>query len=233
MPSGDPLTAATDSIVDKVYLRIRDMAIDYEFKPGERLNEVALAKTLGVSRTPLREALNRLSIEGLLRFLPGKGFFCRDLDVQEVFELYELRKALEIAALRLALERADETQIGEAMAFLATTGPEAGERPVSELVALDEAFHERLVAMAGNGEMLRVLRNVHARIRFVRWIDMARGERPASQQEHQQLLQALAERNEAAAVAILERHIGRRLDQITAAIREGYARIYMPVRTQS
>jgi len=222
------LSAVSDSIVEKVYLRIRDMAIDFDFKPGERLNEVALAKELGVSRTPLREALNRLSIEGLLRFLPGKGFFCRDLDVQEIFALYELRKSLEVAALRLAIQRAADTDIADALAFLDTTGPEAGERTVAELVELDEAFHERLVAMSGNAEMLRVLKNVNARIRFVRWIDMNRGDRPASQREHHRLLEALQARNEADCVAILEQHIDRRMDQITSAIREGYAHIYMP-----
>ena len=66
----------TDSTVDKLYDQLASMAIGYAFKPGERLNEVALARQLGVSRTPLREALNRLVVEKLLRFLPGKGFFC-------------------------------------------------------------------------------------------------------------------------------------------------------------
>lgn len=222
------MSDASDSTVEKVYLRIRDMAIDFDFKPGERLNEVALAKELGVSRTPLREALNRLSIEGLLRFIPGKGFFCRDLEVHEIFSLYELRKSLEVAALRLAIQRAADADIQDALAFLDSTGPEAGERSVAELVELDEAFHERLVAMSGNAEMLRVLKNVNARIRFVRWIDMNRGDRPASQREHHRLLEALAARNETEGVAILEQHIDRRMDQITSAIREGYAHIYMP-----
>ncbi|MEN4918977.1 GntR family transcriptional regulator [Achromobacter spanius] len=222
------MSAASDSIVEKVYLRIRDMAIDFEFKPGERLNEVALSKELGVSRTPLREALNRLSIEGLLRFLPGKGFFCRDLDVQEIFALYELRKSLEVAALRLAIQRASDTDIRDALAFLDSTGPEAGERSVAEMVQLDEGFHERIVAMSGNAEMLRVLKNVNARIRFVRWIDMNRGDRPASQRDHHRLLEALQARDETEGVAILERHIDRRMEQITSAIREGYAQIYMP-----
>ena len=68
---------ASDSIVDRVYEQLKAMAVSYEFKPGERLNEGELAKRLGVSRTPLREALNRLNTEGFLRFTPGKGFFCR------------------------------------------------------------------------------------------------------------------------------------------------------------
>jgi len=224
--SQDP-TPPADSTVVKVYEQLRSMAISYVFKPGERLNEVVLAKQLGVSRTPLREALGRLSIEKLLRFVPGKGFFCRDLDVNEVFDLYELRKALEISAVRLAVVRASDGDIQELKAFLEQTGPDAGTRPSAELVELDEFFHERLMALSGNDEMLHVLRSVNARIRFVRWIDMAQADRPASQREHRAVIDAVGARDGDAAVAVLEKHIDRRLDRITAAIREGYAHIYM------
>ncbi|WP_369721563.1 GntR family transcriptional regulator [Bradyrhizobium sp. LLZ17] len=99
------LELPSDSIVDRVYEQLKAMAVSYEFKPGERLNEGELAKRLGVSRTPLREALNRLNTEGFLRFTPGKGFFCRELDAHEIFDLYELRKSIEVASIRLAIKR--------------------------------------------------------------------------------------------------------------------------------
>src|ERR1700752_1900901 len=92
---------ASDSIVDRVYEHLKAMAVSYEFKPGERLTEGELARHLGLSRTPLREALNRLNTEGFLRFTPGKGFFCRELDAHEIFDLYELRKSIEVASVRL------------------------------------------------------------------------------------------------------------------------------------
>src|SRR5579872_4149946 len=81
--------------------------------------------------------------------------------------------------------------------------------------------------MSGNAEMLRVLSNVNARIRFVRWIDMNPAQRPATQKEHRAVLDALRQKDEAEAICILERHITRRLDQITSAIRAGIAHIYM------
>ncbi|HSG95230.1 MAG TPA: GntR family transcriptional regulator, partial [Afifellaceae bacterium] len=65
------------------------MAVEYRFKPGERLNESDLSKGLGVSRTPLREALNRLVAEGYLAFRPGQGFFCRGLSPSDLFDLYD------------------------------------------------------------------------------------------------------------------------------------------------
>jgi DNA-binding GntR family transcriptional regulator len=217
----------SDSVVDRVYEQLKAMAISYEFKPGERLNEGDIAKRLGVSRTPLREALNRLNTEGFLRFAPGKGFFCRELDAHEIFDLYELRKSLEVAAARLAIRRAKDADIDALLGFLDATGPDPGERTAVELVELDEAFHERLMAMSNNAEMLRVLRNVNARIRFVRWIDMDRLNRSNTQAEHRAAVLAVKARDEEACISVLEKHIDRRLDQITSAIKEGYAHIYM------
>ena len=222
----------SDSVVDRVYEQLKAMTVSYQLKPGERLNEGELAKRLGVSRTPLREALNRLNTEGFLRSSPGKGFFCRELNAHEIFDLYELRKSIEVAAVRLAVKRAKDEDIAALLAFLDATGPDPGERSSVELVRLDETFHERLMTMSGNTEMLRVLRNVNARIRFVRWIDMDRINRTSTQAEHRAVLQALQARDERACVSVLERHIDRRLDTITSAIKEGYAQIYMPaVRT--
>lgn len=217
----------SDSVVDRLYEQLKAMSVSYEFKPGERLNEGELAKRLGVSRTPLREALNRLNTEGFLRFTPGRGFFCRELDAHEIFDLYELRKSIEVASVRLALKRAKDEDIDALLAFLDATGPDPGERSSVELVALDETFHERLMAMSDNAEMLRVLRNVNARIRFVRWIDMDRINRTNTQAEHRAVVVALKARDEATCTSVLEKHIDRRLDTITAAIKEGYAQIYM------
>lgn len=225
---GKNVENSSDSVVDRVYEQLKAMAVSYEFKPGERLNEGDIARRLGVSRTPLREALNRLNTEGFLRFAPGKGFFCRELDAHEIFDLYELRKSIEVAAVRLAIRRAKDDDIDALIAFLDATGPDPGERTAVEQVELDETFHERLMAMSNNAEMLRVLRNVNARIRFVRWIDMDRINRSASQGEHRAVAVGLKARDEAACVSVLEKHIDRRLDQITSAIKEGYAQIYMP-----
>ena len=71
------------NVVAKAYKGLRDKAISFEFKPGERINESALTRELGISRTPLREALNRLVAEGFLRSSPGEGFYCRKLQTRD------------------------------------------------------------------------------------------------------------------------------------------------------
>ncbi len=216
-----------NSIVDRVYGELKAMAMNYVLKPGERLNEIELSKQLGVSRTPLREALNRLNAEGFLQFMPGRGFYCRELNAKEIFDLFELRKAVETSAIRLSINRAKDEDIQALQKFLDETGPEAGSRTTRELIGLDETFHERLMKMSENAEMLRVLRNVNERIQFVRWIAIDPAKRATTQKEHRAALSALHLRNEQEAVGVLEKHIARREEEIVSMLREGVAHIYL------
>lgn len=221
-------TTESESSVDRIHQTLKDMAMSYSFKPGERINEGALVRLLGVSRTPIREALNRLSVEGFLNFRAGRGFFCRELDPAEIFQLYQLRSIIECGGVALSANLATPEQIAEIEEFLRRTGPEAGDRSTEELVSLDETFHEDLMKLSQNAEMVSVLKNVNQRIRFVRWIHMGGTDRLKTQSEHMQVLDALKARDVTRAIEILGRHIGRRHEEITAAIREGYSRIYMP-----
>lgn len=206
--------------------RLRDMAIAYELKPGERLSEIELAARLGVSRTPVREALARLVTDGFLA-PASRGFVRRPLDVQETLDLFEARLAIERECVRLALTRATAEQIEEARRFLAGSRQKAPDTPVRELVALDEAFHLRIAAMAHNAELTRLLENLNQRIRFVRWLAMERVGRESTQSQHQQLLDALAAGDGAAAQRWLGEHIGLRREQVVEAISRGLARIYL------
>lgn len=224
------ISAARRARGSDVLNRLRDMAIAYELKPGERLSEIELAQRLGVSRTPVREALARLVTDGFL--LPAsRGFVRRPLDVQETLDLYEARLAIERECLRLALQRATPEQVAEARAFLANSRQVPADAPVRELVALDEAFHLRIAQMAGNAELVRLLDNLNQRIRFVRWLAMERVGRASTQRQHRALLDALAAGDASAAQAGLEQHIGLRREQVVEAISRGLARIYLPQET--
>lgn len=222
----DSLNSQT-SYVEYAYDQVRRMTVTFELRPSERLNESVLCKLVGVSRTPLREALNRLASEGFLRSIAGQGFFCRDLDPDEIYQLYQLRKVIEVGGVKLAVEHAQDADINALEAFIEQTGPEAGDRTNDQLVELDETFHESLLRLSGNAEMLQVLRNVNAKIQFVRWYEMDRSERPVTQGDHRQILVALRARDASLCVDILERHIDRRREQIVSAIRDRLTQIYM------
>lgn len=215
-----------DGSVEHLHQLLQDMAVTYKFKPGERLNESVLSEQLGVSRTPLREALNRLAAEGFLDFEPGRGFFCRPLDPKQVLDLYGLREALERAAVRSAVDNASEQDLDELDDFLQKTGVAYDEHIGSELLRIDEYFHESLTALSGNQEILRCLKNVNARIRFVRWVDMD-DQKTMIQKEHRQIIEAIKSRDKEVALERMSAHIRVRMAQIHANLKEGYSRIYM------
>ncbi|MEI6160658.1 MAG: GntR family transcriptional regulator [Roseococcus sp.] len=214
-----PPEAPRASAVDVAYEALRGMLLLYELRPGERLNEVHLAERLGLSRTPLREALNRLAAERLLVARGGQGFFVRDLDLREAMDLYELREALEATAFRLACERAAPSAVAAlGRSWRARRRQLAREQDRAAMVAEDVRFHEALCALAANAELLRTLSEVNARTTFIRWA-YATGPRPELNfDEHDELLTALTARDAAAGAEILTRHIGRRAEALTTLL---------------
>ena len=217
---------ASQSAADRVYGELRRMAMEFRFLPGERLNEAVLAKDLGVSRTPLREALNRLSSEGFLTFSANNGFFRKTIDVKEIFDLYEFRMYLEQAAVRLAVQRATDEQLEQLRQFSIASAKEDPTRTVNDLVSLDEQFHERLVVLSGNAQMSDALRNINARIQFVRWLDMTE-RRPDTQHQHQLIIAAIKARDPDAAEQSIHDHIAHRQDQIVEKVERSYGRIFV------
>jgi DNA-binding GntR family transcriptional regulator len=219
--------AVSESSTDRIYEELKAMAAAYRIKPGERVNESRLSVELGASRTPLREALNRLVAEGLVTFRQGKGFYCRDLDPKEILDLYEARLGVETTIVQLACERASAEDCDRLTSWLRDIAPGQIRASSKMLVSLDERFHMALARLSGNGELERILDNINARIRFVRWIDMDE-RRPVTHGEHVRIVEAVRAKDKAAAIAVVRSHISRRADEITAAVREGFARLYVP-----
>jgi DNA-binding GntR family transcriptional regulator len=216
------------SSVDKIYSKVRRMATDFEFMPGERINESALSKELGASRTPLREALNRLVAEGFLSFENGRGFFCRTLSPDKIQSLYEARVAIESEAIRLAVIRTTDEDINDLEAFLISSLPAYGNKDGAKaIVELDEEFHMRLAMLSGNEEFERMLANINARIHYVRCIDMV-GRETKSSYDHQAIVDALRARDADEAVRVLRKHITKRSEETTAAVKTAYSQLYVP-----
>lgn len=211
---------------EDVLNRLRDMAIFFEFKPGERLNEADLAERLGVSRTPVREAMMTLAHEGFLE-QSGRGYVRRKFDVQEMKDLYELRLGIEKECCIYAVRRATDEQIDDLAAYLDHSRAIAADTAVTELVRLDEGFHLRLAQMTGNAEMERMMTWMNRRIRFMRWISMDGQRRDSTQQQHTALLDALRKRDEQGMTDLMTSHISLRQDQIVQAVTKGLARIFL------
>ena len=220
--------------VERTYRHIKGMAASYAFKPEARINESELAKQLSTSRTPLREALNRLVAEGFLTFKNGQGFFCRSLTPSEIMNLYEARAAIECEAVRLASLRATDAQLDELETFLreCQTRYQPGTSPV-ELVQMDEAFHLRLTALSGNAEMVRMLENMNGRIHYIRLIDLKHlsarnGLEVMTIDPHKSILKAVRRRDVDGSEDEMRKHIERRLEAIKENVRYAFAELYAP-----
>ena len=215
-------------IVGRVYKAIHHKAVHFELRPGEHVNELALARELKVSRTPVREALNRLVSDSLMTFVPNKGFYRVPIDIGAVRSLFEVRSGLEAMATRLACARASDTAIDAIEAYWRSVKSISRKLTVSEIVQHDEDFHERLVALAENPELTRLVKEINARIRFMRLVAMEfRNYRQITFEDHLAIVGSLRKRDAGAALARLEQHIAITLDDIERITKETIARIYL------
>ncbi len=156
-----PPTLARDNISDAVAIELRNMIVDGRLPAGERINEVHLSEQLGVSRTPLREALARLEHEGALRAVPRIGYFVRGLTLEEFEQIYAIRPLLDPEALRLAglpgrdrIERLREIndRIGK-------------ESDADTIIELDDEFHLELIAGCSNTVLTDLIKHFILRTR--------------------------------------------------------------------
>jgi len=140
------------SLADKAYHEIRGLIVSLELAPGAVIDERELIERLEIGRTPVREALRRLSHEGLVEVYPRRGMFVTGVDVRELARLSEVREVLEPEAARLAAERATDSDRAELNALLAELGSIDGGGG-SELMDLDERIH-RAVYRAAHNDLL-------------------------------------------------------------------------------
>lgn len=213
--------------VDRAFNFLREKTVNFGFEPGVRINEVKLASTLGMSRAPVREALNRLVAMELVVFKPGKGFFCRKLSIVEVAELLEIRSDLELSSLRTVCRKATDEDIRALHEKCKNTHENQAFFSVDSLVELDEKFHIELLELANNSERVKYMKNINERIRFVRQIHLETEEqRLKFISDHVQILEALKNRDEKQAIHLMETHLRTNSEDLRAIIREGLERIY-------
>ncbi len=231
LPKGPPkgLRRAADS-ADRAYRAIRQWIIEFKLRPEERLNELHLARKLALSRTPVREALNRLASEGFLVFAPNRGFFCRSLDITDLIGVYEMRSILERGAFELACKRASDAGIAALTRFWTGAQRHYRRRDPDEMLNLDEAFHRQIVELSGNRELVRQLAAIDARIRFVRRITIEHVPIQARLiVDHGGLVAALGARNGARGARILAQHISLSVEDARNLLKEVLFRLYVDV----
>jgi DNA-binding GntR family transcriptional regulator len=207
-PPAQPGAAARGNLADQVYAALKGELHDFRWVPGDRFSETEIGQRLGVSRTPVREALFRLRNEGFLGVESKTGWFVQPIDFVRLDQLYDLRIVLELAAVERLVARRDDPPALETLkgAWLVPAAERLDDpRTVG---ALDEAFHGALLGATGNAEMTRVHQDVTDRIRIVRRLDFTRADRiEATYVEHGKVLRAIIQRKRDQAQLLLRSHI--------------------------
>jgi DNA-binding GntR family transcriptional regulator len=196
------------SLHDELVGRIRDMIIEGQLEPGSRIHEGQLGQALGVSRTPLREALKFLASEGLIDLVPGRGAIVRQLTPQDVRNMLEVLIALETLAGRLACRNATEAQIADVRKMHDRMMGFYGSRKRLEYYKLNQAIHTAIVNLSGNDYLASTHEAIQSRLKRFRFIG---NEAPANWsgavQEHVEMIEALEKRDEGALTDVLTRHL--------------------------
>lgn len=229
-PSGDIPPSAADgmegllpiarrTLHDEVVDRLRDLIIQGRLAPGTRINEVQVGALLGVSRTPLREAIKTLAREGLVENVPSRGAVVRRFSEADVAQIHEVLKTLEQLAARLACERADDETIThihrlhQRMLEFYRNGNRL------EYFKLNQAIHTAIVRASGNAALAETHELLQARIRRVRYT----GNDTPSQwagavAEHEEMIEALIARDGERLANVMARHLDETMSRVRDAL---------------
>ncbi len=202
-------TKVIESLSARVYHEIKGLILRNEIMPGQKLHHQELSERLGVSRTPVREALTRLVQEGYVSLLPNRGFICKEIRMQEAEELYELREALEAFAVEKAIEKLDDPGLEKLQEKMELYGRDIQKRFTRERLIYDQNCHLGIAEIADNETLKKSLHQAFERIILKRktdgLYDLARG--VSAHQEHMRLLEAMRRRDVHQAVKIIRAHI--------------------------
>ena len=203
-----PLPTARANLAAQVYAKLKDEIHDFQLVAGDRFSEAELGSRLGVSRTPVREALFRLRVEGFLDLDPKLGWFVRPIDFARLEQLYDLRIVLELTSVLRLCARTEEPPELDALKSIWLVPVAERLDDARQVGANDEQFHATLVRAAGNAEMARVHWDVTERIRIIRRLDFTRPDRiEATYTEHAKILRAVIQRKADQAQLLLKSHI--------------------------
>lgn len=203
------------SLSNVAYDQLRQALDNFQYVPGDRFSENEVGAELGMSRTPVREALVRLQREGYISVMPKLGWVVNTIDFTVFEQLYDVRSVLECAAVDLLVAAPDlEQRLGTVAAqWLRPIEQRLTDRV--EVSRLDEDFHIALLAASGNFEMARIHRDITDRIRVVRRLEFTHNYRiDMTYEEHGRILQALLRRDGLQAKILLQKHIRVSRDEV-------------------
>lgn len=202
-----------ENLEDKIYDHLKAMIVQKTLLPGERFLLSRLSREMGVSRTPLVNALKRLAQEQLVEWVSRRGIYVRRFTKREMVDLYEVRVALEGLAARLAAERIDGAEADRLEEIFRDVDLRSTPAALRRYVELDREFHWRLVELSGNKQLVNALKAINMVIFAYQYGLLARTI-SESLREHRQILKALRGRDGETCERLMRAHHGRSAEQL-------------------
>lgn len=192
-----------------VFEAIREAIIQGKLEPGERLMEIQLAEELGVSRTPVREAIRKLELEGFVVMIPRKGAYVAGISLHDITDVFEVRAALESLAAGLAAERITEEELEELDRRLVQIAEVSnGKSDLDVVVERDTNFHDVIYKASRNKTLMQILSRLQDQIQRFRTTSLAQpGRTKIAVKEHRQIVDAIANRDVELAQTLAREHI--------------------------
>ena len=204
---------------EEVIDQLRDRIVEGELAPGARLNERVLCEQLGISRTPLREAIKMLAIEGLVELLPNRGAIVTPLKAANIADTLAVMGALESLAGELACAQAGEAEIAEIRALHFEMLAHHARGELSGYFRFNQLIHLKLIEASGNPVLTNTYRQLNANVRRARYMANLSQERwDAAVREHEEILAALVSRNAVRLKQLLADHLAHKVASVMAAL---------------
>lgn len=206
---------------DVVFKTLRQAILKGELEPGERLMEIQLADRLGVSRTPIREAIRKLELEGLVLMIPRKGAEVAKISEKSLRDVLEIRRALDALAIELCIERMTEDDI-KALAEAQEEFRKSVEGNDAMVIAeSDERFHDVIYNSTNNPRLVQMLNNLREQMYRYRLEYIKDAEkRQILVSEHDWILKAISERNVTEAKTAIRQHVDNQVNTVAKNIKE-------------
>ncbi len=204
-----------------VFNNLRDAILKGQLKPGERLLENHLAEKLGVSRTPVREALRMLEQENLVELIPRRGAQVLDISAEDIKNVLEIRKALEVVSIRHACHKMDEESLNELKAYNEEFEKSFEKEDYEGVATADEKFHDVIFRAAGNLKLMAIISNIQAQVYRYRMAYLKVYEtKTAVINHHRNIIEAVENHDEALGEKVMEEHIEHQTQVILESLKK-------------
>lgn len=206
---------------DVVFITLRQAILRGELKPGERLMEIQLANKLGVSRTPIREAIRKLELEGLVLMIPRKGAEVAEITEKNLRDVLEVRKSLEVLAVQLACERMTPEALEELKEAAKAFEDEMDSNDITKIAEADVKFHDVVYQATNNQRLIQLLNNLREQMYRYRVEYLKKNAaRPTILREHQELIEYISMHNQEKAAENICTHIENQVAEVVRTIIE-------------